>query len=175
MGQHWAISTYVGSKCHTIPNEQVDEHVLVDNEQIIIPEIALIAVNEEKALACDRFIIPQARTKIDTSINLIYNESIHPSYDALINLKEILDNEPHWEKLPYIPSDMQAIIDFISSAPKPASIKDIQIWRDHPISWIAVAFIGSLVLVIIVLLFSVFAKKRSQPETRTTLWSRCRL
>ena len=50
--------------------------MLIDNEEITIPEIALITTNEEKALACDRFIIPQALTKIDTPINLIYNESI---------------------------------------------------------------------------------------------------
>src|SRR4051812_41396021 len=107
-----------------ISGEDLDEHILIDSEEVTLPEIALITVNEEKALACDRFIIPQALTKIDTPINLIYNESIRPSYEALINLKEILDNETHWEKLPYIPSDMQAIIDFISSTPKPASIKD---------------------------------------------------
>ena len=165
VGQNWAISTYESSKCHAIPNEQVDEHVLVDNEQVIIPEIALITVNEEKALACDRFIIPQAPIKIDTPINLIYNESIHPSYEKLINLKEIVDNETHWEKLPYIPSDMQAIINFISSTPKPASIKDIKIWGDHLISWITSVVIGSLILVVIILVFVIFHKKKPQGAT----------
>ena len=134
VGQHWAISTYNSSNCHEIPNEQVDEHMLIDNVQVTISEVALITVNEEKALACDQLIIPRAPTKIDTPINLIHNESIYTSYNALINLKEMLDNETHWEKLPYIPSDMQAVIEFISNTPKPATNNGFKIWVEHPIS-----------------------------------------
>jgi len=67
-----------------------DEHVLMDNEEVILPEIALITVNNEKALACDRFIIPRTPTKIGTPINLIYNETVNPSYKVLIDLQEML-------------------------------------------------------------------------------------
>ncbi len=160
VGQHWAISTYNSSKCHGIPNERVDEHMLVDNEEITIPEIALITVTEEKSLACNQFIIPGELTKIDTPINLIYNESISPSYKALINLQEMLDNETHWEKLPYITSDMQAVIDFISNTPKPATIHDFKIWSEHPISFTMVLIVGTLILVIIVMILYMFGKKK---------------
>ncbi len=133
---------------------------MVDNEQITIPEIALITVTEEKALVCDRFIIPQAPSKIDTPINLIYNESIRPSYQALVNLQEILDNETHWEKLPYIPSDVQAIIDFISNTPKPSKISDFKIWSEHPISFTMIMVVGTLILVIVVIIVFVWGKKK---------------
>jgi hypothetical protein len=160
VGQHWAISTSKSSSCHEIPNEQIDNHILIDNEQITIPEVALITVNEEKALACDQFIIPRAPTKIETPINLIYNESIHPSYKALIDLKEILDNETHWEKLPYISSDMQAVIEFISNTPKPATINDFKIWSEHPISFTMIIIVGTLILIIIIIVVYMGGFKR---------------
>lgn len=160
VGQHWAISTLNSSKCHAIPNEQVDEHMLIDNEEISIPEIALITVSEEKSLACDRFIIPKVPTNIDLPINLIYNETISPSYKALINLQEILDNETHWEKLPYITSDMQAAIDFISNTPKPTKIPAFQVWTEHPISFTMMLIVGTLILVIVVLVIFMCRKKK---------------
>ena len=160
VGQHWAISTYKSSNCHEIPNERVDTHILIDNEQITIPEVALITVNEEKALACDQFIIPRAPTKMETPINLIYNESVYPSYKALINLKEILDNETHWEKLPYIPSDMQAILEFISNTRKPTTVDDLKIWSEHPISLTMLIIIGTLILIIIIIVVYLGGYKR---------------
>lgn len=160
VGQHWAISTLNSSRCHAIPNEQVDEHVLIDNEEISIPEIALITVDEEKSLSCDRFIIPKAPTKIDSPINLIYNETISPNYKALINLQEILDNEAHWEKLPYINSDMQAVIDFISNTPKPSKLADLQIWTEHPISLTMILIVGTLIMVVVVLVIFICRKKK---------------
>lgn len=160
VGQHWAISTTNISKCHAIPNERVDEHMVVDNEEITIPEIALITANDEKSLACDRFIIPKAPAAIDTPINLIYNESIKSSYKELINLQEILANETHWVKLPYITSDMQAVIDFISNTPKPVKTHDLRIWSEHPISFTMIMIVGALVLVITVLIFFMCGRKK---------------
>jgi hypothetical protein len=161
VGQHWAISTYNSSKCHAVTSENLDEHILIDNEEVTLPEIALITTNDEKSLACDRFIIPKAPTKVGTPINLIYNESVSPSYKALINLQEVLDNETHWVKLPYITSDMQAVIDFISNTPKPVATNDFRIWRDHPISFTIIAIIGALISLIIVLIFYIYKTKKT--------------
>jgi predicted PurR-regulated permease PerM len=97
---------------------------------------------------------------VGTPINLIYNESISPSYKILIDLQEALANETHWVKLPYITSDMQDIIDFISNTPKPVAPNDFKIWKDHPISVTTIAIIGTLILVIIVLIFFIYNKKK---------------
>ena len=111
-------------------------------------------------MACDQFIIPRAPTKMETPINLIYNESIYPSYKALINLKEILDNETHWEKLPYIPSDMPAIIEFISNTRKPTTVDDFKIWSEHPISFTMILIVGTLILIIIIIVVYMGGYKR---------------
>ena len=169
IGQHWAISTYNSSKCHAVTGEDLNEHILIDNEEITLPEIALITTSDEKSLACDRFIIPKAPTKVDTPINLIYNESVSPSYKTLINLQEALDNETHWVKLPYISSDMQAVIDFISNTPKPVTTNDFQIWRDHSISFNTIAIIGALLAIIIVLIYIYRTKKANGSTNNITI------
>lgn len=160
VGQHWAISTYNQSKCHAVPSNDLDEHLLVDNEEVTLPETALITVKNEKALVCDRFIIPKTPTKVGTPINLIYNESISPSYKVLINLQEALENETNWLKLPYITSDMQEVMDFISNTPKSVATNNFKIWGDHPLSLTMITIIGTLILVIIVLVFFIYRRKK---------------
>jgi hypothetical protein len=44
VGQHWAISTYNSSKCHAVMSENLDEHIIIDNEEVTLPEIALITI-----------------------------------------------------------------------------------------------------------------------------------
>jgi hypothetical protein len=90
VGQHWAISTYNSSKCHSVAEEDLDQHILIDNEEVTLPEIALITTDDEKSLACDRFIILKAPVKVGQPINLIINESINPSYKTLISVIIVL-------------------------------------------------------------------------------------
>ena len=164
VGEHWIISTLNKSKCHSVPSEEFDEHVLMDNEELLLPELALLTVNNEKVLACDRFIIPRAPIKIGTPINLIYNGTINRSYKELIDLQAILENETKWEKLPYINSDMQAIIDFISSTPKPTAPSNFQLWQDHPISMTMIVIIGILILIVVILgVLMFFIKRKNRP------------
>ncbi len=166
----WAISTYSSSKCHSVASEDLDQHILIDNEEVTLPEIVLITPNDEKSLVCDRFIIPKTPVKVGKPINLIVNESINPSYETLINLQEALANETHWKKLPYISSDMQDILDFIASTPKPIAINDFKIWSDHPISFATIAIVGALISVLIVLIFYIYRmKKTSGPSTNITI------
>ena len=161
VGQHWAISTYNSSKCHSVVGEDLDQHILVDNEEVTLPEIALITTDDEKSLACDRFIIPKAPIKVGKPIHLIINESVNPNNQPLINLQEALANETYWAKLPYISSDMQAILDFITSTPRPIAINDLKTWSDHPISWVTIAIGGTLISIIIILVFYIYRKKKT--------------
>jgi hypothetical protein len=171
VGQYWVISTYNKSKCHAVSSDDFSEHIVVDNEEVTLPETILIAVNNEKALVCDRFIIPKTPTKVGTPINLIYNESVSPSYKVLIDLEEALENETHWVKLSYITSNMQEVIDFISNTPKPVATNVFKIWRNHPISWITVAVIASLILVVIIVILFMFAKKKTVGTTNSIIIS----
>jgi hypothetical protein len=170
VGQHWAISTYNSSKCHSVAGEDLDQHILVDNEEVTLPEVALITTDDEKSLACDRFIIPKAPVKVGKPIHLIINESVNPSNQPLINLQEALANETYWAKLPYISSNMQVILDFITSTPKPVAVNDLKIWSDHPISWVTIATVGALIAVIIILIFWIYrTKKTSGSNTHVTI------
>ncbi len=143
---------------------------MIDNEEVTLPEIVLITIDNEKSLACDRFIIPKAPVKVGIPINLIINESISSSNEKLINLQEALANETHWQKLPYISSDMQVILDFIASTPKPVVINDLKIWSDHPISFTVIAIVGVLMSLIIVLIFYIYkTKKTGGPTNNITI------
>jgi hypothetical protein len=69
------------------------------------------------------FFLPGLPTKVGRKISLIQNETINPIEEELIDLHSIINNNTHWAKLPYIPSNMQARIDFINNTPKPSTIR----------------------------------------------------
>lgn len=161
VGQYWAISTYNTSKCHAVPTEDPEQHMVIDNDEITIPEIALITTQSDKVLACDRFIIPKRRTKIDTSINLIYNESIRSDNSILINLQEALNNDTHWKKLPYISNDMQAVLEFLNNTPKPIINNHTTFWESHPISLSTIAITSILLLVVGFFIFYVLRLRKT--------------
>jgi len=170
VGQHWLISTYNSSKCHSVTSKDSEQHILIDNEEITLPEVVLITTDSEKSLACDRFIIPKSPVKLNKSINLIYNESIKPVSKELINLQEALANETHWEKLPYISSDMQVIIDMITSTLNPIRIDHLGIWSEHPLSMTLLMIVGLLMLIIIIsILYTYHIKRTSGSNTRITI------
>ena len=62
--------------------------------------------------------------------------------------------------MPYITSELQAVIDFISNTPKPATIHDFKIWSEHPISFTMIMIVGTLVLVIVVVSIYMIGKKK---------------
>jgi hypothetical protein len=161
IGQYWAISTSNKTNCHAVPTEDFDEHIVIKNEQVTLPEIALITVDDQKALACDEFVIPKKPTDVGTPINLIHNESINSIHKELIDLGEMLANETHWVKLPYITSNMQEVLDFISNTPKPVSPNDIKIWGDHPLSITVIAIIGTLIITVTALIIFILNRKKT--------------
>jgi hypothetical protein len=159
VGQHWAVSTNTSTKCHSTTTSDFDEHRLVDNDEITLPPVALITTMDTNSLTCDRFFLPGLPVKVGAPINLIYNESVNPIKKEFLDLQATLDNETHWAKLPYIPSDMQAIIDFITNTPKPATISYFERWRDHPISFVTIAIIGMIIALSIVVIYYIRKKK----------------
>lgn len=162
VGQHWAVSTNTSTKCHSVTTSDLDQHRLFDNDEITLPPVALFTTMDTNSLACDRFFLPGLPTKVGIPINLIYNESVNPINKDLLDLQTALANETHWAKLPYIPSDMQAIIDFITSTPKPVTISYFQRWMDHPISFTTIAMIVMIIALGIVLLYYIRTKKTAR-------------
>lgn len=104
-------------------------------------------------------------TRSDTAINLIYNESIQITNDPLIDLQEALNNDTYWRKLPYISSNMQAILNFLNNTPKPITSEESTIWSSHPLSTVKLIFITILFVVVLCLIVYVIRLKRAVQST----------
>ena len=167
VGQHWAISTYNGSKCHSVTDEVSDQPVVIDNQEVILPELVLITAERENPLACDQFILPRTPAKLGKPMTLIYHDPIDSNKNNLVNLQRALANDTQWAKLPYIPSDMQLIIDFISSIPKPIDTRHFREWGTHPISITTMAIVGSLISVIIIFVLYIYCVKKKGTSVTT--------
>lgn len=160
VGHYWAISTQEKSKCHFIPHHDIDQELVVDNEEVIIPKMALILTTNDKPLVCDKFIIPRAPLIVGKPINLIYNESVIPPNDPLINLQEALNNSDHWEKLPYISSEVQTILEFLNSTPRAHTSRDIKYLETHPIAITRNILLGIAIIGIIILMIIIYRMKK---------------
>ncbi len=65
---------------------------------------------------------------------------------------------------------MEAILDFITSTPKPVGINNLINWSDHPISFATTATMGILVLITIILgIYAFRAKKTYRPMNEITV------
>ena len=111
------------------------------------------------SVACDRFFLPRLPVKSGAPIHILYNETVNPMKKNLLNLQDALANETQWAKLPYISSDMQAMIEFIPSTPKPATIGYFQRWRDHPASFTTIILMVTIIVLGIVLIYYIHMKK----------------
>lgn len=159
VGQYWAVSTINATKCHTVTTPEIEQHVLHENEEIIIPAMALITTMNKKALSCDRFTLPGVPVTSGEPIQLIYNESVNPLKKDLLDLQAALANESHWEKLPYFSSELQAVIDYIKNTPKTPIRDDFLNWREHTSFYGTLIMIGLITAVGIVLLYYIRTKK----------------
>ncbi|CAF1531031.1 unnamed protein product, partial [Adineta steineri] len=68
-----------------------------------------------------------------------------------LDLQKVIANESHWVKLPYIPSDIKAIIDFITSTAKPTTTSNLERWTKHPFSLTTIVLVATTAALIIVL------------------------
>ena len=157
--QHWAVSTIKANKCHSVTTSNLDEHLLHDNEEITLLSVALITTMNTNSLACDRFFLPGLPIKIGAPIHLLYNKTVNPMKKDLLDLQDALASETHWAKLPYISSDMQAMIEFITSTLKPATIGYFHRWRDHPASFTTIVLMVTIIVLGIVLIYYIHMKK----------------
>lgn len=119
VGQHWAVSTNTTTKCHPVKLSDTELMQVAPNKEIILPPVALVTITETTSLTCDHFILPGLPTQIGPTISLIENTTIQPMENQLLDLQSKLSNNTHWAKLPYIPPNMQDLIEFISKTPPP--------------------------------------------------------
>jgi hypothetical protein len=168
IGQHWAVSTNTTTKCHSVKTTDIEEHMITDHEEIILPPVALITTMGTHSLACDRFCLPGTPMKVGTTISLFHNATINPVEKDLIDLHSMISNNTHWPKLPYIPADIQAVIDFISNTPKPDTLIGYTQWINHPISFTGI-IIAAISIILIGILVYYFRLKRNNTIPNITI------
>ena len=81
----------------------------------------------------------------------------------------MLSNDTHLAKLPYIPSNIQAIIDFISSTPNPTSMEDTKQWTEQSVSIITIVLAKAVVALLVVLIYYIRAKKSKSTNVTITI------
>lgn len=122
VGQQWAISTRNETRCHRVILTDRDEHTVTNNNQIIIPPIALITTEQSTSLSCDNFILPKTTRDTTEFISIIENKKIRKMESQLIDLCQTLTNNTQWKKIPYLPDHMKAVIEHVMTLTPRVSI-----------------------------------------------------
>ena len=135
VGQHWVVSTNSSTRCHSTIITDSDQHEIIDNDEITLPPVALLTTMDTKSLTCDRFFLPGLPMQSGPTVNIIQNVTINPVEKDLVDFHLTLSNDSHWAKLPYIPSHIQAIIDFITSTKKMTLAHHYTRWLESPIPY----------------------------------------
>lgn len=131
VGKHWVVSTTNTTKCHSITTTEMDQHSVHDNDEITLPPVAMITTMDMNSLVCDRFFLPGLPSYDNDSLHLIYNKTINPFKKDFLDLDAHLANETHWAKLPYIASDIQAIIEFMTNTTQTTPVSTSNEWKGY--------------------------------------------
>ena len=159
VGQHWVVSTNSSTRCHSTLITDSDQHEIIDNDEIMLPPVALLTTMDTKSLTCDRFFLPGLPMQSGPTVNIIQNVTINPVEKDLVDLHSMLSNDLHWVKLLYIPSHIRAIIDFIISTKKTTPAHHYTRWLESPIPYFMI-FIGAMMLVLTTALIFYIRKKK---------------
>ena len=119
IGHYWAISTNSITKCHSANIPDSNQYKIMDNRAITLPPTALIVTKDSTALSCDLFYLPERLIQSKPKIGLYQNVIINIIEEELIDLYSFIHSNANWDKLPYIPSHIQTIIDFITDKTQP--------------------------------------------------------
>ena len=162
------MSTQHKSKCHSITQLDTDQQRIHNNKEIEIPPVALITVINTTSLSCDRFYLPGLPVEKGTPISLIQNLTMELLDQELVDIHSIIGNNTHWAKLPYIPPDLQTVLDFILKDPKPPSTITHTQWLQHPFSFITI-LLGAAIALFTVNIYYVRSKKNKTPNITIAL------
>ena len=122
IGHYWAISTNSSTKCHSADIPDSGQYKVMNNHAIILPPTALITTKDSTALSCDLFYLPGLPIQSNQKMFLYQNATVNLINEELIDIHSFIDNNTNWDKLPYIPSHIQTIIDFITNTTQPPEI-----------------------------------------------------
>lgn len=162
IGQQWAISTINETKCHKVTKNEPKQHLITTNNQITIPPIALITLDEATSLSCDHFYLPSSTNTTDEFISIIENKTIKNEVSRLVNLYQMVSNNTQWEKLPYIPSHLKHIIDHLIT--KSTTINKAIISWEH--RWIPSTVMTLAIMMIILIVICAYLIRDLKKKTK---------
>ena len=94
----------------------------MDSHVITLPPIALIATKDSTALSCDLFCMPGLPIQSNPKLVLYQNTTTTPVNEHILDLHSFIHNNTNWDKLPYIASHIQTVIDLIINTTKSPEI-----------------------------------------------------
>lgn len=147
IGQHWAISTNVSNKCHSVTTLDVEEHRITKNEQITLPKVALITTVGTDSLVCDQFSLPSIQRESKANISIVANASINQFLEQIMDIQAILENNTKWAKLPYIPAHLEALVKFITKSPPVPLLNTSLQWLQPSIPLLSLLIMLALILI----------------------------
>ena len=166
IGHYWAISTNSTTKCHSANIPDSEQYKVMDNHAITLPPTALIATKDSTALSCDLFYLPGLPIQSKAKFVLYQNATINHINEELIDLHSFIHNNTNWDKLPYIPSHIQSIIDFITNTTQSPEILFWGQFKTHSTLTFTVIIIGILLLLIIFQTYYFRFKHKRKPKVK---------
>ena len=148
VGRYWAISTNSTTKCHSVQVPDSNQFKVIDNHAIILPPTALITTVNSNPLSCHIFHLAGTPTQVGTKLVIYQNTTVANIDEEVLDIHSLVHNNTKREKLIYVPSDIQTIIDFINNTTKPPQGLVLGYFKTHSSI--------SLILILIAILFLLF-------------------
>ena len=126
VGHFWAVSTNWTTKFDSAKIPDLNQYKVMDNHVITLPPTALIATKGSTALLYDLFYLPGLPIQSNPKLVLYQNATITPVNQHVLDLHSFIHNNTNWDKLTYILSHIQTVIDLITNTTKPP---EILFWR----------------------------------------------
>ncbi|CAF2793849.1 unnamed protein product [Rotaria sp. Silwood2] len=162
-GQQWAISTRNETKCHRVTQLEQEEHAMTTNNEITIPPIALLTIDRSTTWSCDHFLLPGIANDTNKLIHIIDNKKLNYDDSKLINLYQTMNNNTQWKKIPYIPGNIQNMIEYLITT-TPVFTSTATPWYQHGLA-VAVGLLGIIVTTSIILYVKLIRKVKKKTST----------
>jgi hypothetical protein len=89
------ISTKNKTRYHQVPNAEQEQHSMITNNEIILPSIALLTVDNGTSLSCDHFFLSGLKISTNKFLPIIENKTINYVESILNDLYQSMNNETH--------------------------------------------------------------------------------
>jgi hypothetical protein len=169
IGTHWAISTNSTNECHLTSHSILDQSYAITDNIRVLPPVALITIPNNMTLVCDRFSISSLPILSSPSLTILDSTIINTSTSDIFDLSLPLSNTTRWEKLPYIPAHLQAVLDFITNTTGPSLLPPVSQWYTNPFSYTNFILMLIIVVLFLSLLYCRFIRPTPIPQVHLEL------